>query len=145
MTTYIKNKKINIKYEILEKYTAGIELFGHEVKSVKTSRGSLDGSYVIIRGNEAFLVEAHLTPYQPKNTPPGHEDTRPRRLLLNKKEIAELAEVQKTGNLTIAPISMYNNKNKIKVEIAVVRGKKKHDKRESIKKRDMERDIGRRL
>lgn len=141
----IKNKKAFFDYEISERLEAGIELFGHEVKSLKAGNGSLDGAYVIARGNEIFLVNMHIPPYQPKNTPADYDPYQPRKLLLHKKEIGRLVGVEKQKRLTIVPLSVYNKSGKIKIEIGVASGRKKHDKREIIKKRDTERELGRRL
>ncbi|MEI6494595.1 MAG: SsrA-binding protein SmpB [bacterium] len=141
----IDNKKVNFNYEILDKYEAGIELLGLEVKSVKLGRGSLEGARVIIRGDEAFLIGATIQPYQPGNTPQDYDQTHTRRLLLTKKELKELVGKEAEKGLTIVPISMYNKGNKIKLSIAVAKGKKNYDKRETIKKRDIEREVGRTL
>lgn len=141
----IQNKKAYINYEILEKFDAGIELLGLEVKSLKAKNGSLEGAYVTIRGREAFLLNMHIPPYQPANTPKEYNPYANRRLLLSKKEIMKLESVEKQKGLTIVPISVYNKGRKLKVEIAIVRGKKKFDKREDIRKRDTERDIQRTL
>lgn len=143
MSTLIKNKKATFNHEILEKFEAGIELFGFEVKSIKNNRGNLEGTHITIRGNEAFLLNANIPPYQPANTPKNYNPERNRRLLLTKKELKELAGLEAKKGLTIVSISMYTKGNKIKIEIAVVRGKKKFDKRETIKKKDMQRDIDR--
>jgi SsrA-binding protein len=144
MVNLVDNSKVHFNYEILEKYEAGIELLGFEVKSLKAGHGSLDGAYVLVRGGEAYLTNLFIPPYQENNTPKGYEPRRNRRLLLAKKEIAELAskESGKMG-LTVVPISIYNKSNLIKVSVAVVRGKKKHDKRESIKKREVDREVRR--
>lgn len=143
MTIYIKNKKVGFDYEIEEKLQAGMELLGHEVKSIKQKSGSLEGGRVIIRGNEAYLVGVTIPPYQPNNTPKEYDPERARRLLLTKKEIASLAGIENKKGLTIVPVSMYNLGRNIKLEIAIARGKKKHDKRESIKKKDTQRDVER--
>jgi len=145
MPTLIDYKKAHFSYEILEKMEAGIELAGFEVKSIKNGQGSLEGSYVIVRGGEAYAVNMFVPPYQEKNTPPGYEPRRNRRLILSKEEIAKLAGIEagKGGGLTIVPISVYNKGTLIKVSVAVVRGKKKHDKRETIKKRETERTVRR--
>ncbi len=145
MSAYIQNKKATFNYEILERFEAGITLAGHEVKAVRNGMGSLLGAFVIIRGNEAFLVKATITPFQVANTPKNYDPERPRKLLLHHKEIAKLQKELNTAGLTIVPISLYNSKSKIKLEIALVRGKKKADKRESIKERDTKRDIQRTL
>lgn len=139
----IYNKKIQLDYEILEKFEAGIELLGLEVKSIKGGNGSLLGSYVTVRGGEAFLISANIPAYQEKNTPKDYDAKRNRKLLLNKEQIQKLASIETKKGLTISPISMYNKGKLIKVEIAIVRGKKKHDKREDIKKRDTDREIRR--
>lgn len=130
------NKKAHFEYELLEKFDAGIELFGHEVKTVRAARASLEGAYVIVRGGEAFLVGSSIPPYQSGNIEEGYDPLRPRRLLLTKKELVELANAEAKAGLTIVPISMYNKEGKIKLAIAIARGKKKHDKRETIKKRE---------
>ena len=141
----IRNKKVTLKYEILEKYEAGIELLGHEVKTIKAGRGSLDGAYVIVRGGEAYLINVEIPPYQMANTPKSYDPRQNRRLLLTKKEIAELADYTDNRGLTLVPISMYNKGKKIKVEVGVARGLKKYDKREILKKRESQRDIDRAL
>ena len=143
MGNYAENRKARFDYEILQKYEAGIELLGSEVKSVRGGQMSLEGSFVIIRGGEAYIINANIPPYQPKNAPKDYDPVRNRKLLLTKKEIAELAGSEKNKSLTIVPISVYNKGRKIKVEIALVKGKKKHDKRETIKKRETDREIRR--
>jgi len=145
MADFIRNKKITLNFKILEEYTAGVELFGFEVKSVKGKLGSLEGAHITIRGNEAYLIGSFIPPYQVNNTPKGYDPHRNRRLLLQKKEIKELAGYESKKGLTLAPISMYNSNNLIKLKLALVQGKKKYDKREDIKKRDTGRDVGRDL
>ena len=145
MANLAQNKKAGFNYEILERYEAGIELLGYEVKAIRAGHASLDGSHVTVRGGEAYLIGSSITPLQPKNAPEGIDDRRNRRLLLNKSEITELAAKGEQKGLTIVPISMYNKKRTIKVEIAVVRGKKEFDKRETMKKRESDRDIFRDL
>ena len=141
----VQNKKAYFNYEILEKYEAGIELFGFEVKSLKNSQASLEGAHVAIRGNEAYVTGMHISPYQPKNMPNDYDPIRNRRLLLTKKEIDKLAGAEGQKGLTIVPLSVYNKGRKLKIEIAIVRGKKKYDKREVIKKRDTEREVRREI
>jgi SsrA-binding protein len=140
-----ESRKARFDYDILETLTAGIELLGFEVRSLRTNAAKLDGAYVTIRGGEAYLVQASIPPYQPANTPKEYDPLRIRRLLLTKKEIQKLANVEAGKGLTIAPLKVYNKGKKIKVEIAIVRGKKKFDKRESIKKRETDREIRRTL
>lgn len=146
MTLLGKNKKASFNYEILDKYTGGISLFGFEVKAIKKGvGGSLGESYVKIKNGELYLVGAHIPPYQPKNTDEKYNPYRDRKILLKKKEIEEIKRKLDGQNLTIVPISLYNKGRYIKIDIALARGKKKSDKREAIKKRDLERDLGRRL
>jgi len=139
----IYNKKIGMDYEILETFEAGIELFGFEVKSIRAKQGSLLGAHVTVRGGEAYLIASNIPSYQEKNTPLGYNPRRNRRLLLTKPEIHKLGSLEAKKGLTIVPISMYNKQKKVKVEIAIVRGRKKHDKRELTKKRDTDREIRR--
>ncbi|MES2416504.1 MAG: SsrA-binding protein SmpB [Patescibacteria group bacterium] len=143
MSHYAENRKARFDYEILEKFEAGIELLGTEVKSVRGGRMSLEGAFVIVRGGEAFIINAQIPPYQIANAPKDYDPLRNRKLLLTKKEITELAGNDKNKSLTIVPISVYNKNRKIKVEIALVKGKKKHDKRETTKKRETDREIRR--
>lgn len=145
MANLIYNRKAGFNYEILEKFTAGMELLGFEVKSIKKGQGSLEGSHVTLRGREAFIIGSYIPPYQPQNTPKEYDPYRNRRLLLTKKELGNLSDIENKKGLTIVPISVYNLGRKLKVDIAVVRGKKKFDKRETIKKRDTERDINREI
>ncbi len=144
MGVVIHNKKASFNFEFLEEFNAGLELLGHEVKSVRKGRGKLEGAHIVVRGGEAYLVGASIEPYQPSNTEKSYDPSRPRRLLLNKKELNQLLGAESQKGLTIVPISMYNDKsNKLKLRIAIARGKKKYDKRETIKKRDTDRDISR--
>ena len=145
MSSLIENKKAHFNYEILETVEAGIELLGNEVKSIRKREGSLEGARVIVRGNEAFLVGATIPPYQPANTEKDYDPSRNRRLLLNRKEIKLMSGAESKKGLTIIPISVYNKERKIKISVAIVRGKKKYEKRDSIKKRETDRDIRRTL
>jgi len=145
LTKFAENRKAYFNYEIIEKITAGIELFGFEVKAIKNGRMSLDGSYAVIRGNEAFLIGASVTPLQPLNTPKDYDERRNRKLLLTKKEIKKLAGSEKQNGLTIVALSVYNIGRKIKVELGLAKGKKRSDKRESIKKHESDREIRRTL
>ncbi|HEX8993716.1 MAG TPA: SsrA-binding protein SmpB [Candidatus Paceibacterota bacterium] len=145
MSSLIENRKARMNYEVLEEFEAGIELLGFEVKSVRGSQGKLDGSHVIVRGGEAFVVGMSVTPYQPANTPKEYDPLRTRKLLLTKEEIAKLAGIEKQKGLTIVPLSMYSKARKLKLKIAIVRGRKKYDKRQVLKKRDAEREIQRTL
>ena len=143
MPTYLENTTARFDYEVLERYDAGIELFGFEVKSVRNGRGSITGAHILIRGGEAFIIGMRIDPYQPGNTPPGYDPDRTRKLLLTKKEIMELEEQDAKKGLTLVPLSLYDKNAKVKLGFAVARGKKEFDKRETIKKRDTERDLRR--
>ena len=141
----IRNKKAGLQYEILEELEAGIELCGFEVKSLRAHHGSLLGARVIIRGGEAFLVGAEIPAFQPANAPKDYDPRRTRRLLVGKRDITRLAGLESQRGLTLVPVSVYSKHQFIKVRVALVRGKKKYDKRETIKKRDMEREMRRSL
>ncbi len=142
MSNLIEHKRAHFDYEILEHFEAGIQLFGTEVKSLRDHHGKIEGAHITIRGGEAFLINSEIPPYQPGNTP-GYEPSRNRRLLLTKKELGELARAEEKAGLTIVPLSMYNKGRVIKLRLGIARGKKKGDKRESIKKREALRDIAR--
>ena len=139
----VNNKKAYFNYEIGDTYTAGIELFGFEVKSLRKSQGSLEGAYVTIRGKEAFLINGFIPPYQEKNTPTDYDPRRNRKLLLTRAEIKKLGDVEKTKGLTIVPISVYNKGRVLKIDLGIGKGKKKYDKRESLKKQTVERETHR--
>lgn len=141
----IEHKKARLDYEILEEFEAGIELLGHEVKSLRARHGKLEGSHVIIRGGEAYIVGMSIPPYQPANTPQEYEPERSRRLLLTKKELGQLAAADGQKGLTIVPLAVYNKNGKLKVRVAVARGRKKYDKRALLKERDTKREIQRTL
>ena len=143
MTAYIRNKKATFNYEILERFEAGIVLAGYEVKAIRNGKASLVGAYVVLRDGEAYLKGATISFYQEANTPKTYNPERERKLLLSRKELSHLEKELNTAGLTIVPISLYNNRGKIKLEIALVRGKKKADKREALKKRDTKRAIDR--
>ena len=141
----VTHKRAHFDYEILDTYEAGVSLLGTEVKSIRGGQGKLEGAYVVIRGKEAFLVGASIPAFQKTNAGPSYDPERPRKLLLTKKEIDELEQKSEKQGLTIVPLKWYNKGSKLKLEIAIARGKKKQDKRESIKARDVGRDISREL
>jgi SsrA-binding protein len=143
MATYIDNRKAHFNYNVEETFEAGIELMGFEVKSIKKGQGTITSSFCIIRGGEAYIVGLHIPPYQPNNTAPGYDPDMTRRLLLSKKEIKRLADKDGLKGLTLIPLSLYSKGRYIKVSIAVARGKKVFDKRETIKKRESDREISR--
>jgi SsrA-binding protein len=139
----LEYKKVFLKYAPIEDFNAGIELLGQEVKSLRDKLGSLDGARVVVRGGEAFVVGMTIPPYQPANAKKNYDPERARKLLLNKKEIALLAEAESKKGLTIVPVKIYTNKGLVKAHIAIVRGKGKADHREDLKKRDALRETGR--
>jgi len=141
----IDNPRSTYDYEVLDRLEAGVELFGFEVKSLRGKHGSLKGAHVVTNGTEAFLLNATIPPYQVKNTPAGYEPTRTRRLLLSKREIAKLAGKIKEQGLTVIPLSLYNKGRFIKASLGIARGKKKYDKRDTIKRREADREIHRTL
>jgi len=145
MGVVAKNKRAYFDYEHLEKFEAGVVLTGQEVKSIKAGRINLAGTYVILRGNEAYLINADVPPYQPKNTPEDYNPTRPRKLLLNRSEIKYLVGKSEQKGLTLVPLRVYTKKEKIKLEFAIARGRKKADKKDLIKKRESEKEIKREL
>lgn len=145
MKIITENKKAYFKYEILEKFEAGISLIGQEVKSIKLGRINLAGSYVVLRSEEVYLVGASVPPYQPKNAPKNYDSKRARKLLLTKKEIKYLIGKSNQKGLTMIPLMIYTKKGKIKVEFGLGKGKRKIDKREAIRKRETEREIRRAL
>lgn len=134
------NKRAFFDYEILEKFQSGIVLAGHETKSVKIGRVNIAGVHAIIRNNEAFIVGMGIPSFQPKNAPQNYEPDRTRKLLLKKDEIKYLLGKTKSG-LTLVPLKVYTNRGFIKIELGLGRGRKKHDKRELIKKREAEKEI----
>ena len=141
----IEHKKARFDYEILEEYEAGIELLGGEVKSLRNKLGKLEGSHIIVRGGEAYLVGASIPPYQAGNTAEGYDPARTRKLLLTKKEIGALAAHEGQKGLTIVPLRVYNKGRNLKLALGVARGRKKYDKRAVLKERDSKRDIDRSL
>lgn len=145
MATLVANKKAHISWEITDHLTAGIELLGFEVKSLKLGHGSLEGASVGVRGTEAYLLGATIPPYQVGNTPSGYESTRARRLLLNRSEIDTLLGYESRKGESLIPLSFFTKNNLIKLEIGVGRHKKKHDKRATIQKRDVNREIEREM
>jgi len=145
MSTLVTYKKALLKYTPVETFSAGLELTGHEVKSLRAKLGSLDGSRIVVRGGEAFLVGMTIPPYQAANTPATYNPLRNRRLLLSKKEIAQLADAESKKGLTIVPLEVYSPTGArfVKTRIAIVKGKNKADKREDLKRKDAERETAR--
>ena len=145
MPVLTENRRAYFDYEILEKYEAGIQLAGFEVKSMRSGRINLAGSYALIRNGEAWLLNADIPPYQPANTPAGYESNRTRKLLLKRPEIKELDGKLSQKGLTLLPLKVYTKGRRIKVELGLAQGKRQHDKREQLKKRVATREIARTL
>jgi len=143
MDTIAENRRASFDYEISEKYEAGIELKGYEVKSAKGGRFQVVGAHVLIRGGEAWLVNAHIPAYQAGNMPPDYEDNRARRLLLSKDEIKELQGALVDKSRHVIPLRAYIKHGLIKLELGLGHSRKKSDKREAIKKREHQREIRR--
>ena len=142
MTCIAENKKARFDYEILETFVGGIVLTGHEAKSAKMGRMDLSGSYAILRGGEVYLLNASIHSFQKGNMPKTYEELRTRKLLFSKKEIREMNGKLQSG-FSLIPLKAFVSHGFIKIEIAIARGKKKTDKRETIKKREVEREIQR--
>lgn len=141
MKVLAKNKRATYDYEITEKLVAGLVLTGAEVKSIKAGHASLKGSFIHLRDREAFLTNAHVTPYQWAGSQ-AHQPTRTRKLLLHRAQLDRLTG-DKTGGLVAVPMALLQSKNLIKLEVGLGKGKKSYDKRQTIKRRDQEREIGR--
>lgn len=139
-----ENKKAWFDYEILDKWEAGLVLVGSEVKSLRVNGCTLKDSYVAFRGTEAFLQNAHIPVYSASSYN-NHEPERLRKLLLNASEIAKIHAGTTEKGLSCVPLKMYFKKGKAKIEIALARGKKKGDKRQSIKTREADREVQRSL
>jgi SsrA-binding protein len=136
------NRKASHEYFLLERFEAGLVLQGSEIKSIRAGQISLAEAYIRVDGQDAWLMDAHVAPYEHAGSY-NHDPRRPRKLLLHKKEIRELWENVRQKGVTIIPLRVYLKEGRAKVEIAIAKGKKLYDKRESIAKRDTERDIER--
>ena len=145
MKIITENKKAQFNYHLLEKFQAGVVLDGQEVKAIKQGRVNIRGAFVIIKNGEVFLIGATVPPYQPENLLKEYRSQRTRKLLLKKSEIRELIGKSQQKGLTMIPLKVYTQRGKIKIEFALARGKKKFDKRQKIKKREVEREMRRAL
>jgi SsrA-binding protein len=143
MQTLAENRRARFDYVILDSFEVGIELLGVEVKSVKGGRMNLHGSYGLLRGNEAWLINAEIPAYQPKNAPPDFDSKRSRRLLLHRMEIRMLTGKLQEKGLALIPLRAYQKNNVIKLELGIAKAKKKSDKRELLKKKASEREMRR--
>ncbi len=145
MPTLAYNKRASFDYDFIETYEAGLELLGTEVKSLRAKNVSLKGAFVTIKDNQAWLTNATIPPWQMINAPEDYDPLRPRRLLLKKSELKQLIGTKQQQGLTIIPIRMYNKGPYIKLELALARGKRKFDKKQATKERDIKRDVERLL
>ena len=141
MPDIAENRRARFDYSIEDTFDAGIELRGYEVKSVKGGHFQIAGSRVLIRGGEAWLVNSHIPPYQPKNMPQGYEEDRARRLLLMKDEIKELTGALREKGRMLVPLRAYLKNGFIKLELGLGKAKLKSDKREALKKRAHAREM----
>ncbi len=143
MKTIAQNKKAFHDYEILDRFEAGVSLVGSEVKSIRAGRVSLKDSYVEVQGGEAWLLRCHVSPYEQAG-PFGHEPERRRKLLLHEREIRRLDQKVRERGFSIVPLQLYfNDKGRIKAEIALARGKHEYEKKQKIKERDIRREVDR--
>ena len=140
----ILNRKVNFDYEILDTFEAGIVLTGTEIKSIRLGKCNLKDSYAIVKNNEIFILNMHISQYEQGNRF-NHEETRTRKLLMHKKEILKLRDKLEIEGFTLVPIKLYFKGSKAKLLIGLAKGKKNYDKRESIKKKDIERQIAKDL
>ena len=138
------NRKARFEYFLLERYEAGLALQGSEIKSVRAGQISLAEAYVQVDGREAWLVDAHVAPYEQASRF-GHDPRRPRKLLLHRKEIRELWNAVRQKGMSIVPTRVYLKEGRAKVEIAIGQGKKHYDKRQAIARREAEREIERQM
>ena len=139
------NRQARFRYEILETLEAGLVLAGTEVKSIRAGKVNLRDGYVLIRGGEAWLLNVHISPYTQSSQFFNHEPKRDRKLLLHKKEIRRLIGQLEQKGLTLVPLKMYMKGSLVKISLGLGRGKKLHDKRETIKRRQDKRDMARAL
>ena len=142
--TEINNRKAKFDYQIFDTYEAGIALTGTEIKSIRLGNCNLKDSYVVIRNREAYIINMHISQYEQGNIF-NHEETRTRKLLLHKKEIIKLNDKIRIEGYTLIPTKLYFVKNKVKIQIALAKGKKNYDKRQTIKERDIDRNIKKQL
>jgi SsrA-binding protein len=141
MSVLASNDRAKYDYELLESYEAGLVLSGQETKSAKMGQMKLKGSHVVFKGDEAYLLNAHISKYGKAGPLPEYDPERSRKLLLRRPELSRLKGKLEEKGLTIVPIRAYMKRGRIKIEISVARGKKQYEKRETIKKRDLDRQV----
>jgi len=139
----VKNRKAYFNYEVLDTIEVGIVLKGTEIKSIRNAHVSLDNSYAVIKNDEVYLLNTFIKQYKEGNIY-NHDESRSRKLLLHKKEIKKLKDAIEKERMTLIPLKLYFVKNKVKILIGVCRGKKNYDKRESLKEKDMKRNLEKR-
>lgn len=140
---FITNSKAHFNYEILDTFEAGLVLLGSEVKSLRAGHASLLEAFIILQDDELFLTKCYIKRYQGKNTGPASDEYRKRKLLVKKSEITDFIKKKREAGLTLIPLSVYDKHGKLKLSFALARGKKLHDKRETIKRRDANREMHR--
>jgi SsrA-binding protein len=145
MKSLAYNRKARHEYEVIEKLEAGISLLGTEVKSIKAGHMSLRGAFVTMHDGQAFLINATVPPWQIGNAPADYDPVRARKLLLKKSELKGLLGAKKAKGLTIVPLRVYSKRGKVKVEVALARGRKKVDKKQLKRERDIKREMERTL
>ena len=139
MPDFATNPRARFDYEILETLEAGLGVTGPENKNIKKGQASIKGTYVRVVGRQLWLVGASIPPYQPGNAPAGYQEQADRKLLVSRKELSALLGLQQAHGVTLIPLRLYAKGGRVKLEIGVARGKKKYDKREAIKKKDVSR------
>ena len=140
----ILNRKARYDYELLDTFEAGIVLTGTEIKSIRNGSANLKDSYAIIKNNEAYLLNMHISEYKQGNQF-NHDETRTRKLLLHKNEIKKINDKISIKGLTLVPVKLYFLKGKAKIQLAIARGKHTYDKKETIKQRDIDREVKKQL
>jgi SsrA-binding protein len=145
MSVLAINKRATYDYELLENFDGGLVLVGPEVKSAKAGHIQLTGSFLRVRDGEVWLYGAHISPYKPAGTEIGLDPSRPRKVLLHRREIARLLGKTQTAGLTLVPVRVYLHRNLVKLAFALARGKRVYEKREIIKKREVDRYLRQRL
>ena len=141
----VYNKRARFDFELLDKFEAGLVLLGTEVKSMKAGNFSLKGSFVTIHDEEVYLTNATVPPWQVKNAPSDYDPTRSRKLLLKSAEVKQLIGAKQAKGLTIVPVRVYTKGPKVKIEIALAKGKRQVDKKREKKEKDIKRDVERML
>lgn len=141
--SFAENRKARHEYEILEKFEGGLVLIGQEVKSIRDGGLKLDGSHVTVSRGELWLIGANIRPYARANTLAGYDPARSRKILVHRKELEELFGKTQQKGLTLVPLSVYPSGRQIKLSFALCRGRKTHDKRAQLKKRDLDRELRR--